>query len=229
VILKKFTFFKLLKESCNYNRQKTTYLTTTRNLMATSAQTLTTIIETLSTKYSFDKDAAIDHLAARELLPKKLLPKVPRQVNGFASKKAEEVATEHGIVIDGPGSGKDGKWTLKDVQSKMTAPATTKLLVSPNALSLANEHKLDLAGRKGTGKDGRILVKDVEGWLAAESDDEEELDISARALQEATDHGISKADLATIHGSGKNGRLLLSDVAKYISDSAKSESETDED
>ena len=201
--------------------------------MATSAQTLATILENLSVKYQFDKDDAIGHLATLELLPKKLLPKAPKapkQVTGFASKKAEEVAAEHGIVPDGPGSGKDGKWTIKDVQSKMTAPVATKLMVSPNALSLANEHKLDLAGRKGTGKDGRILVKDVEGWLAAEGDDdEEELDISPRALQEATANGISKADLATIHGSGKDGRLLLSDVKKYISESAQSESESDSD
>ena len=197
--------------------------------MATSAQTLATIIETLSVKYKFDKDSAIDHLATRELLPKKLLPKAPKQVTGFASKKAEEVAAEHGIVPDGPGSGKDGKWTLKDVQSKMTAPAATKLLVSPNALNLANEHKIDLVGRKGTGKDGRILVKDVEGWLPAEGDDEDELDISPRALQEATANGISKSDLATIHGSGKDGRLLLSDVKKYISESANSDSESDEE
>lgn len=197
--------------------------------MATSAQTLATILENLSVKYKFDKDEAIGHLATLELLPKKLLPKAAKLVTGFASKKAEEVAAEHGIVPDGPGSGKDGKWTIKDVQSKMTAPVATKLLVSPNALSLANEHQLDLAGRKGTGKDGRILVKDVEGWLAAEGDDEEELDISPRALQEATDNGISKADLATIHGSGKDGRLLLSDVKKYISESANSESDSDEE
>ena len=209
--------------------RKSTYWTT-RKLMATSAQTLATIIETLSVKYKFDKDSAIDHLATCELLPKKLLPKAPKQVTGFASKKAEEVAAEHGIVPDGPGSGKDGKWTIKDVQSKMTTPVATKLLVSPNALSLANEHQLDLAGRKGTGKDGRILVKDVEGWLAAEGDDdEEELDISPRALQEATANGISKTDLATIHGSGKDGRLLLSDVKKYISESAQSESDSDEE
>jgi len=196
--------------------------------MATSAQTLTTILVTLSEKYGFDNSAAIDHLAARELLPKKLLPKVSKQVTGFASKKAEEVASEHGVVPDGPGSGKDGKWTLKDVQSKLVSPTATKLLVSPNALSLANEHKLDLAGRKGTGKDGRILVKDVEGWLAAEGDDEEELDISPRALQEATDNSVSKTDLAAIHGSGKDGRILLSDVKKYISDSAESDDSDNE-
>jgi pyruvate/2-oxoglutarate dehydrogenase complex dihydrolipoamide acyltransferase (E2) component len=197
--------------------------------MATSAQTLATILENLSVKYKFDKDDAIGHLATLELLPKKLLPKAQKSVTGFASKKAEEVAAEHGIVPDGPGSGKDGKWTLKDVQSKMATPTATKLLVSPNALSLANEHHLDLVGRKGTGKDGRILVKDVEGWLPAEGDDKEELDISPRALQEATDNGISKTDLATIHGTGKNGRLLLTDVKKYISESAESESESDED
>lgn len=201
--------------------------------MATSAQTLATILETLSVKFKFDKDAAIDHLATRELLPKKLLPKAPKQVNGFASKQAEEVAAEHGIVPDGPGSGKDEKWTLKDVQSKMTAPTATKFLVSPSALLLANKHKLALAGRKGNGKGGRILVKDVEGWLAAEGESRSQDPPHRRPPQQATDHGISKTDLATIHGSGKDGRLLLSYVKKYISESSESseysESESDSD
>ena len=40
--------------------------------MATSAQTLATILENLSVKYKFDKDEAIGHLATLELLPKKL-------------------------------------------------------------------------------------------------------------------------------------------------------------
>ena len=99
------------------------------------------------------------------------------------------------------------------------------MLVSPNALNLANEKGLSLVGKKGSGKDGRILLKDVESWLDDDDEDEEELNISPRALQEAHDAGIKDEDLATLHGSGKDGRILLEDVKKYISESEKSEDE----
>jgi len=183
--------------------------------MATSAQTLSTIIETLSTKFKFDKDVAITFLATSELLPKKLLPKNNKDVKQgvqFASKKAEEYATEHNIVPDGDGSGKNGKWTLKDIESLMTKPVTTKVLISPNALNLANEHKINIVGRKGTGKDDRIVLKDVESWLAAENDNDGEIDISPRALQEANSNGITKDELSLIRGSGKDGRIVLTDM-----------------
>lgn len=197
--------------------------------MATSAQTLATIIETLSAKFDFQAGAAYDHLAAQALLPKKLIPKAPPAEFAFASKKAQEVATEHRIVPDGPGSGKDGKWTIKDVQGKMTAPVTTKLLASPNAITLAAEHGIELTGRRGTGKDGRILVKDVEGWLPAEDDDDEdEIDISPRAQEEANSAGISAEALRTIRGTGKDGRILLTDVKKHIKESASEESEEED-
>lgn len=195
--------------------------------MATSAQTLTTIIELLSKKYKFDCDKAIDLLAKEELLPKKMLPKGNKDDSLWASKKAEELASLHGIIPEGPGSGKNGKWTLSDVDKAMTKPAKNKMLVSPNALNLANEKGLSLVGKKGSGKDGRILLKDVEGWLD-QDDDEEELNISPRALQEAHDAGIKDEDLATLHGSGKDGRILLEDIKKYITESEKSEDE-DED
>ena len=195
--------------------------------MATSAQTLATIIDVLSKKYKFDCENAILLLAKEELLPKKMLPKESKDDSPWASKKAEELASTHGIVAEGSGSGKNGKWTLADVEKAMAKPAKNKMLVSPNALNLANEKGLSLVGKKGSGKDGRILLKDVEAWLDDE-DDEEDLNISPRALQEAHDAGIKDEDLATLHGSGKDGRILLEDIKKYITESEKSDDE-DED
>lgn len=190
--------------------------------MATSAQTLLTIIDVLSKKYKFDSDEAIALLAKEELLPKKMIPKENKDESPWASKKAEELASTHGIVAEGPGSGKNGKWTLADVEKAMAKPAKNKMLVSPNALNLANEKGLSLVDKKGSGKDGRILLKDVEAWLDNE-DDEEDLNISPRALQEAHDAGIKDEDLATLHGSGKDGRILLEDIKKYITESEKSD------
>jgi pyruvate/2-oxoglutarate dehydrogenase complex dihydrolipoamide acyltransferase (E2) component len=194
--------------------------------MATSAQTLATIIDVLSKKYKFDHDKAIAFLANEQLLPKKLLPKDNKDDSPWASKKAEELASTHGIVADGTGSGKNGKWTLADVEKAMAKPAKNKILISPNALNLANEKGLSLVGKKGTGKEGRILLKDVEAWLD-DDDDDDELNISPRALQEAHEAGIKDQELATIHGSGKDGRILLEDVKKYITDSEKSDDDED--
>lgn len=195
--------------------------------MAMSAQTLSTIIEFLSKKYKFDNDKAIALLAKEELLPKKMLPKESKDDSPWASKKAEELASTHGIVAEGTGSGKNGKWTLADVEKAMAKPAKNKMLVSPNALNLANERGLSLVGKTGSGKEGRILLKDVEAWLDDE-DDEEELNISPRALQEANDSGIRDEQLASIHGSGKQGRILLEDIRRYISESDKSEDADDD-
>ena len=183
--------------------------------MATSAQTLGSIIELLSSKYRFDYDKAIDILAKENLLPKKMIPKVNKDDSLWASKKAEELASLHGIVPSGPGSGKNGKWTLADVEKAMAKPTKTKMLVSPTALNLANEKGISLIGKKGSGKDGRILLKDVEAMID-QDDDEEELNISPRALQEAHDSGIKDEELATLHGYGKDGRILLEDIKKYI-------------
>lgn len=191
--------------------------------MATSAATLATIIGELSHKYKFDEDKAILFLATQELLPKKMLPKDDKSDSIWASKKAQELAEQHGIAAMGDGSGKNGKWTIADVEKAMEKPSKDKLLVSPNALNLANENKLSLLGRKGSGKDGRILLKDVEAWIAKEDDDEEDLNISPRALLEANELGISDDELANLHGSGKDGRILLEDVKKYHSSTDKSD------
>ena len=92
--------------------------------MATPADKLATIIETLSKKYNFSNDDAITFLYEEELLPKKLLPKETKETkqtkadNVWASKKAQELAEAHDVVFrhSGNGSGKNGKYTLKDIE-----------------------------------------------------------------------------------------------------------------
>ena len=195
--------------------------------MATSAQTLATIIDVLSKKYKFDSNKAIALLAKEELLPKKMLPKENKDDSPWASKKAEELASQHGIIANGDGSGKHGKWTIADVMKAMAKPVKNKIMVSPNALNLANEKGLSLVGKVGSGMNGRIILKDVENWLY-NNDDNTELNISPRALQEARESGIKNENLATIHGSGQEGRIILQDIKKYISESDDNEAESDD-
>lgn len=199
--------------------------------MATSAMTLETIINTLARKYNFDSKEAISILAMSELLPKKMIPKeINADGNIWASKKAEELASQYKIVPTGQGSGKNGKWTLKDIEKLMEKPTKDKMNISPNALNLANDNKLSLSGKVGSGKEGRILLKDVEQWIKddKEEDDEDDLNISPRALMEANQNGLSEGDLTAIHGTGKDGRILLEDVKKYITSTETDDSEDDE-
>ena len=198
--------------------------------MATSAATLQTIIDTLSKKYKFNSDEALKILSADELLPKKMIPKeINADGNIWASKKAEELASQYKIVPTGDGSGKNGKWTLKDIEKLMEKPTKSKINISPNALNLANEKGLSLSGKTGTGKDGRILLKDVENWIKSDDNDEDyDLNISPRALMEAHQSGLSDGDLTAINGTGKDGRILLEDVKKYITSTETDDSEDDE-
>lgn len=193
--------------------------------MATSADKLATIIETLSKEYNFSNDNSIKFLSEQELLPKKLLPKETKETKGenvWASKKAQELADAHGVVFrhSGNGSGKNGKYTLADVQRKMEKPSKQKLLVSPNALNLANEHKISLVGMKGSGKDGRIILEDVKKLITKKEDsDEDDLNITPRALLHAQEIGVTQEELENLHGSGKEGRILVDDIKKYKSSS----------
>ena len=201
--------------------------------MATSAATLQKIIDTLAKKYKFNSDEAIQILAADELLPKKMIPKkINAEGNIWASKKAEELASQYKIFPTGEGSGKNGKWTLKDIEKLMEKPIKDKMNISPNALNLANDNNISLSNRTGSGKDGRILLKDVEQWIKDinkdDDDDDDDLNISPRALMEANQNGLSEGDLTAIHGTGKDGRILLEDVKKYITSTETDDSEDDE-
>ena len=106
-------------------------------LMATSAAQLATLLDAITKEYKLDSEEVLGFLADKELLPKKLLPKSVKAVNLFASKKAEEVALEYHFQPDGAtGSGKDGKWTVKDVEKAVQKPVATKVLVSPTVSCL---------------------------------------------------------------------------------------------
>lgn len=183
--------------------------------MATSAEKLADIIAELARKYKFDLTEAIEHLGKKEFLPKKLWPKIDNDQSPWASKRAQEFGEEHGIqAVKGTGSGKDGRWTLADVEKQLQKPVKDKVLISPNALMLAKDNKINIVGIKGSGKDGRILVKDVEALIHTEELDEA-LNITARAYKEAYDLKISDEDLEGINGSGQDGRILLKDVQDF--------------
>jgi len=194
--------------------------------MATSAATLSKIISTLSAEYKLDEKKVLKHLANKELLPAKLIPKTKKGVSTFASKQAEELATKSNFLPEGDGSGKDGKWTLGDIKKHIETPSKAKLLCSPTALTFANEHKIDITKVEGTGKDGRILLKDVEKLV---EDEDEEINISPTALIAAKKAKIEDKVLLTYQGSGKDGRILLGDVNKIITESENSESDSDSD
>ena len=197
--------------------------------MATSAQTLSQIIDTVCKIHKLDEKEVLNLLAEKELLPKKLIPKDSKGASKFASKQAEELASKSNIIPDGEGSGKDGKFTLTDIKKLMEKPTKEKSIISPTALAFANENGINVADITGTGKDGRILLKDVEALIAEDEEPKDEVEISASALNEANKAKIEEEDLKTIPGTGKDGRILLKDVKKYISESDKSGSDSEEE
>ncbi len=198
--------------------------------MATSAQTLQQILDNVCKIHKLDENEVYKMLAEKELLPKKLIPKDSKGASKFASKQAEELATKSNIIPDGEGSGKDGKFTLTDIKKLMEKPTKEKLLISPTALTFANDNGINIAEVTGTGKDGRILLKDVEALVTANDDEEEDdVNITDSAHIEAKKANIDDEELKTIVGSGKDGRVLLKDVKKYISESDKSGSDSEDE
>ena len=145
--------------------------------MATSAQTLSTILDTLAMEFNFDKTEACQLLASKSLLPKKLMPSPAapaKKASPWGSKKAEELAAEHGIIPTGEGKGKNGKWILSDVKKLLETPVKEKLNASPAAVKLALEHNINLKEVKGAGQGNKILLKDVKDFLAKIEEEEEE-------------------------------------------------------
>ena len=142
--------------------------------MATSAKTLSQIIDTLCDEYELDKKQVLKQLSTKDLLPAKLA-KTPekKDISIFASKQAEEIATQANLVLDeGKGSGKDGKYTVGDVKKALEAPLVQKLLISPSALNFANENNISVANITGTGKDSRILLSDVKKYISEKTESE---------------------------------------------------------
>ena len=142
--------------------------------MATSATTLTQIINTICDEYELDRQQILKQLSTKDLLPAKLLLKSkPKNVPFYASKQAEELATHASLVVEfGKGSGKDGKHTLTDIKQALEVPTTKKINISPTALNYANENGINVSNYTGTGKDGRIVLKDLQKSESTKSDTE---------------------------------------------------------
>ena len=91
--------------------------------------------------------------------------------------------------------------------------------VVPAARRLAREQGVDLSAVRGSGPGGRILLTDVETALRAPAAPATTADAAGRvpvvpaARRLARDNGI---DLATVNGSGPQGRILIEDVEAAI-------------
>ena len=98
--------------------------------------------------------------------------------------------------------------------------------VVPAARHLARDRDVDLASVQGTGPNGRILLADVEAALQAAAAPAPAVDGAGRvpvvpaARRLARENGI---DLATVTGSGPQGRILIEDVEAAILRQAQDE------
>ncbi len=112
------------------------------------------------------------------------------------------------------------------------------------AEELAAEHDVELAAVEGTGKDGRILKSDVQAVVderaeeaeeepAAEAAPEEAVEEEAAPAPDATDAAEELAaehdvELTAVEGTGKDGRILKSDVQAVVDERAEAEAEREE-
>ena len=99
--------------------------------------------------------------------------------------------------------------------------SAVQVQVVPAARRLARERSLDLAQVRGTGPNGRILLADVEAALQAPpppatdgaEQDRGRVPVVPAARRLARENDI---DLATVRGSGPQGRTLIEDVESAI-------------
>jgi pyruvate dehydrogenase E2 component (dihydrolipoamide acetyltransferase) len=104
--------------------------------------------------------------------------------------------------------------SVRDLRrSREEAPGKGRILASPSARRLAQEHGIDLAEVKGTGPQGRIVDKDVLAHEEARARSEKAslARVSPVAQKLASELGI---DLGTVPGTGPGGRVVLEDVKR---------------
>ena len=196
--------------------------------MATSAETLSRIITELVKAKPGDYDAAVELLAAKGYLPKKMTEKKPvKKVSIFASKAAEELAEAKGLVWpeDKEGSGNNGKVTVKDLKTLSEPKSAKKVNASPTALQYARDNGLDISKiASGSGAEGKILLKDVKDLKVPDAvekgeesdDDGVKLKISPSAAKLMKQYEIDEEDLAEIEPTGKGGTIVAADLKELI-------------
>jgi pyruvate/2-oxoglutarate dehydrogenase complex dihydrolipoamide acyltransferase (E2) component len=200
--------------------------------MATSAQTLSMIIDELVKAKPIDRDAAITLLAAKGYLPKKLTeaPK-EKKVTRFASKAAEDFAEAKGITVpDGfKGSAANDKISVKDLKGLAEGPKEKKVSASPSAQQFARDNGIDISKIKGSGADGKVLLKDVKDAkpTAKPTVSEDKIKVSPSAAKLMKQYDIDEDDITDIDGTGKDGTIVAKDLKELI-DMIKAEKEADE-
>ena len=179
--------------------------------MATSAQTLSLIIDELVKAKCADRDSAIALLGAKGYLPKKLT-QVPKEkkVSRFASRAAEDFAEAKGLEIpEGfKGTAANDKISVKDLKQLAEGPKKVKVNASPSAQQYARDNGIDLAKVTSVRDDGKVLLKDVKDHVdkvdkADASDDAEEdtkIKVSPSAAKLMKQYDIDEEDLAEVTG-----------------------------
>ena len=192
--------------------------------MATSAANLEIIVTELcklSSNGEFDKNKALELLAAKDLLPKKLIPSKNSKFS-FASKVAQEFAEENNLTEDElssiTGTAKNGAITKADIKKFVDKPKLKTTNASKQAIELANKHGILITSITGSGTNGNITVKDVQKAIKEKESDDNDLNISQAAKLYAMEKEIPMKDLSKIKGSGTGDRILKSDVEQYFSD-----------
>ena len=191
--------------------------------MATSAQTLSLIIDELVKAKPLDRDAAVTLLAAKGYLPKKLteVPKV-KKVSRFASKAAEDFADAKSLVIpDGfKGTAANDKISVKDLKQLAEGPKKTKANASPSAQQFARDNGIDISKVSGSGAEGKILLKDVKDLKPAaktdSDDDTGKRKVSSSAAKLMKQYEIDEEDIVDVEGSGKEGTVVAKDLKELI-------------
>ena len=205
--------------------------------MATSAQTLSLIIDELVKAKPIDRDAAVTLLAAKGYLPKKLTEKPKeKKTSRFASKAAEDFADAKSLVIpDGfKGTATNDKISVKDLKQLAEGPKKTKVNASPSAQQFCRDNGLDIFLVKGSGAEGKVLLKDVKDLkptAKADSDDDtEKRKVSSSAAKLMKQYEIDEEDIVDIVGSGKDGTVVAKDLKELIDmiKAEKSEESSDE-
>ena len=204
--------------------------------MATSAQTLSLIIDELLKAKPDNRDAAIELLAAKGYLQKKLTEKPKeKKVSLFASKAAEDFAEAKGIVVpDGfKGTAANDKISVKDLKQFAEGPKKAKVNASPSAQQFCRDNGLDITKVTGTGTDGKVLLKDVKDLKPTAKADSDDDDTSKRKISSAAAklmkrYEIDEEDIVEVEGTGTNGTVVAKDLKELI-DLIKAEKSDDSD